>query len=93
MRELPPSRRAEIDDLLWNEATPAATLRAVGYELITEVDRLRVQVAKLTLLLEQTRRDASAAIADQESATRYYADQSKRRRAQLQKLAAEGGES
>ncbi|KOT49949.1 MULTISPECIES: hypothetical protein [Streptomyces] len=63
MPELSPSRRAEIDDLLWNEATPAAVLRAVGYELAAEVDRLRVLAAKQSLLLEQARRDASTALA------------------------------
>ncbi|MEU2789098.1 hypothetical protein [Streptomyces sp. NPDC007100] len=63
MRELPPGRRAEIDDLLCDETAAAGELRAAGRELADEVDRLRIRAAKLTVLLEQAQHEASAALA------------------------------
>ncbi|MFH8751038.1 hypothetical protein ACH4GK_32145 [Streptomyces rimosus] len=64
MPELPPGRRAEINELLCDSAASTPKLRAAGRELAAEVDRLRIRLAKLTVLLERAHREASTAIAD-----------------------------
>ncbi|MFH8410710.1 hypothetical protein ACH4FX_38955 [Streptomyces sp. NPDC018019] len=63
MPEMPASRRAEIDDLLWDETATAAVLRAAGRELAAEVDRLRMVAARQSVLLKRAHDEARTALA------------------------------
>ncbi|MEU7149137.1 hypothetical protein AB0B15_14045 [Streptomyces sp. NPDC045456] len=63
MREMTASRRAEIDDLLYDEAATAGELRAALGEMASENDRLRVRNAKQSVLLKRAHDDARTALA------------------------------